>query len=125
MTEEHRSEAVDLGAHDRLEAREQVAVLAAEALRDPGVEAPDRVLAVLRADAAVVGADELAIGVAHHPADAFAEPREAVERLARQRAGRDVAADDDELRRGRLDLGEHRLERVGVAVDVVQRGDAH
>ena len=56
--------------------------------------------------------------------DAVAEPAKPRERLGRLVAARaDVAADED--RRVLRYLGEHRLERGEVAVDVVERGDRH
>jgi len=47
------------------------------------------------------------------------------ERFARHRAGEDVAADHDPLDPGGADLREHRLEGGEIAVNVIERGDAH
>ena len=45
--------------------------------------------------AAIEVRDDLAVGVAAHPAHGQLEPRQAVEDLGRHRPGRDVAADHD------------------------------
>jgi hypothetical protein len=67
---------------------------------------------------------QLAVGVATEPADAVAEAAQPFERLGGLlAAGADVAADDD--RRVARDLREHRVECGEVAVDVVERRDAH
>ena len=73
--------------------------------------------------AAVEVRDDLAIGVAAHPADGQVEAGQAVEDLRRQRPRRDVAAHDDGVRAGEGGVGEDRVERRQVAVDVVEGGD--
>jgi hypothetical protein len=76
--------------------------------------------------AAVEGGDDLAVGVAAHPPHRQRERRQAVEDLHGQRPRRDVAAHDDGVRAGERIVGEHRLERGQIAVDVVERrDDAH
>src|SRR5207237_495263 len=56
---------------------------------------------------------------------ATASRLQALEALRRERAPDDVAAGDDGVHLLALDLREHGLERRQVAVDVVERGDAH
>ena len=50
---------------------------------------------------------------------------QAFEHFARHRSRHHVAADDHEVHRLACDLRQHRVERRQVAVDVVERGDAH
>ena len=57
-----------------------------------------------------------AVGVAAH--EARIQPAHELVRLLRQRAPREVAARDDQVRLLALELGEDRRERDGVAVDV-------
>ena len=67
----------------------------------------------------------IAVCVAAHDERAVAERDDALERLARPRTGDHVAAEDDPVDVRLLDLGEHRVERRQVAVDVVERRDPH
>jgi hypothetical protein len=53
------------------------------------------------------------------------ESAETLECLAGKRAGDDIASDENEIGAGLVDLGGHRLEGGQIAVDVVERGDAH
>ncbi len=53
------------------------------------------------------------------------ERLEQPQRLARERAGDDVPTNDDDVGLGEPWVGEHRLQRRQVAVDVVERGDPH
>ena len=71
--------------------------------------------------AALFAGQQLAIGVPAQPADALAESAQSFERLRREEAGDDVAADDDQRVVGHV--REHRLERGQIAVDVVERRD--
>ena len=70
---------------------------------------------------AVLAGCQLALGVAAKPEDAVAQLSQPVERLRREQAGRDIAADDDQgvVRH----IGEYRLEGREIAVDVVERRD--
>ena len=67
----------------------------------------------------------IAIRVPAHEARGDAHTAYERERLLRQRAPREVAAEDDEVGRFPLDLLEHRRERRRVAVDVRERRDAN
>ena len=69
--------------------------------------------------------DHLALGVPAHPRDPVAQGHEQAERLGRHRPRQRVAADHHEIRCGDVRLGQDGLERRQVAVDVVQRRDAH
>jgi hypothetical protein len=51
------------------------------------------------------------------------ERADEVERLARQRARGEVAAEDDQIRLDLLELGQDRLQRREVAVNVVEGPD--
>ena len=88
--------------------------------RAAGSSAVDGVVGV----AAIEAVDHLAVGVAAHPAHAAGR---APPGGRGPRAGigpdDDVAADDDRVGAGEGVVGEHRLERGQVAVDVVERGD--
>ena len=101
-------------------------MLARDARRGEGVgalggcvDAVDRVVGV----AAVEVRDDLAVGVAAHPAHGQLERAEPVEDLGRQRARGDVAADHHRVGASEGVVGEDRVERRQVAVDVVERGD--
>ena len=67
---------------------------------------------------------ELTVGVAEHE-DARSPSSRAASSARAARAGDHVAAEDDPVRPRAAHLGEHRLERRQVAVDVVERGDPH
>jgi len=67
--------------------------------------------------------DLLAIAVPAHELSVDA-PHEG-ESFSRQRTEEEVAAKDDGVDGGAVDLGEYRLERVRHSVDVVERRDAH
>ena len=88
--------------------------------RRPGTAGPRAALG----DRPVVSHDDEAVRVAAQVVDRPGERAEALEHLHGQRAGGDVAADHDGVRRIGLQLGDHGIERRPVAVDVVQRGDA-
>ena len=112
--------------HERLEAVEQVAVGARDAPGRERIRARRRVVGGVDACvgiAAVEEVDDLAVGVAAHPAHRQSEPAQAIEHLGGHRPGGDVAADDDGLGAGEGRIGEHGLERRQVAVHVVERGD--
>src|SRR5205085_6811095 len=98
------------------ERSEEGGVLAAEGLCDPRVQA----VAVAGA-----GAGDEAVRVPTDPQGSFAQPAESLERLDRLRPVDAVAAEHDEVDVLALDLGEHRLERRQVRVDVVEGGDLH
>jgi hypothetical protein len=106
------AEAVDLDGDGRLEAGEECEVL----------------LRVQRGDPRPA----LALGVSHDGPIRIAanEPcRDAkcsdeLERLARERAPREIAAEDDQIGLGALDLCQHRLQRGRVTVDVREHGHA-
>ena len=78
-----------------------------------------------RLDLTVVQLQERALGVAAHEPGRDRERPNERERLLRERAPREVTAEDDEVGRLPLDLLEHRGERRRVAVDVRERRDAH
>src|SRR4051794_36677711 len=67
----------------------------------------------------------LALAVAAHPPDGRRERGQAIQARPRERAGNGVASDDDEVGPGRPRIAEHGIERVDVAVDVVERQDLH
>ena len=67
----------------------------------------------------------LALAVAAHPAHRHAQRLQAFERLAREGARQRVAADQHDVGVRGARIGEHGVERVDVAVDVVERQDAH
>ena len=69
--------------------------------------------------------DELALAVAADRERAVAERAHGVDRLARERAAGDVAADHDQVDAERVDLGEHGRQGGVVPVDVVERRDPH
>ena len=69
--------------------------------------------------------DELALAVAADRDRAIAQCLHGIDGLARERAARDVAADDDQIDAEALDLGQHRGQRGVVAMDVVERRDSH
>ena len=71
------------------------------------------------------GLDELALAVAADRDRAVAERAHGVDRLARERPARDIAADHDQIDRERLELGQHGREGGVVPVDVVERRDPH
>ncbi len=105
MAEEHRPELVDL-EHDRLgQAGEEGALLVGELRGRP------------------VG--QLPVGVAADPDGTVAEAAQQLQALGRKGTRGDVAADEHEVRRLERHVVEHRLECGQVAVDVVQRRDAH
>jgi hypothetical protein len=66
-----------------------------------------------------------AVAVAPHPVELGPGGPEQRKRLDRLGAEGDVAPDHDRVDTGRVDVGEHGAQRVGHAVDVVERGDAH
>ena len=65
----------------------------------------------------------LAVAVAAH--EARFDRADELRGLGGLRAEEEIAAEDDRVYVLLLDLGENRLERDPVAVDVVERGDAH
>ena len=67
--------------------------------------------------------DDLAVGVAAHPADAAGRGPTGGRAPPPASARRHVAAHDDRVRTGEGVVGEDRVERRQVAVDVVERGD--
>jgi hypothetical protein len=66
-----------------------------------------------------------AIAVAAHEQRPVAERSQALDRLDRHRARHNVAPDDDRVEARALDFGEDGIERRGVGVDVVERGNSH
>ena len=65
------------------------------------------------------------VGVAAQEARGLVDRGDAVVGLGGERAGDDVTEDDDAVSGGEPRVGEHRLERVEVPVDVGDRGDRH
>lgn len=126
MAEQGSAEAVDV-EHDALaEGGDEVTLGPGDALRGPRAASPGRILLLrVEGDAAVVRGDDLAVGVPAHEVRASAELHQALEGRARERPARDVAAHHDPVRLLALELGEHRVESRDVAVDVVERCDAH
>jgi hypothetical protein len=53
------------------------------------------------------------------------EREQALHHLLAHRPGIDVAPDHDLINPGSVNLGQHRLERRQISVDVIQRRDAH
>ena len=74
-----------------------------------------------RLSVTVEALDQIAVGIPDDVARVGSAARE-LERLGRERSRDDVAAEHDRVG---VDLVEHGFERRQVAVDVVQRGDAH
>ena len=70
------------------------------------------------------GVGHLALAVAADEVDGCVERLDAVEHVARERARDSVAADDDGVRRA-VEVGEDGVERLAVAVQVVEREDDH
>ena len=71
------------------------------------------------------GLADLAFTVAAHDVHRRLELLQALERRGGERSGHGIAADHHRIRPNGLRVGEHRLEGVDVAVDVVQREDLH
>ena len=113
MNEQHAPHAVDLEPNGRRQRVQKRDLPTVELRASPGED-------VLRR-AALFAGQQLAIGVPAQPADTLAESVQPFERLRREEAGDDVAADDDQGLVGHI--REHRLERGQIAVDVVQRRD--
>jgi len=63
---------------------------------------------------------EIAVGVAVNPDGTVSERAQSFEALGRKRPSGNVPAGQHDVGRLTLDLGEHRLERGQVAVDVVE-----
>jgi hypothetical protein len=116
VAEERRAEAGDLDGDGRLRQLEvagqlQTVVLLVLPARD------------LRVDELPL--DELALRVAAHAQQLLAPGLQQRHGFEWERAPGQVAARDDQIGLLTLHLGEHRLERNGVAVDVCERGDPH
>jgi hypothetical protein len=71
------------------------------------------------------GRRDLALAVAAHPVGGHAQLLQAVERGARERPRHRVPADHHRVELGRPWVGEHRVERVDVAVNVVEGENLH
>ena len=78
---------------------------------------------VFRRRRAADGLGNLALAVAAYPPHRGAQRIQASERRARERAGHRVSPDDHDVGMRSARIGEHGLERVDVAVDVVERED--
>ena len=78
-----------------------------------------------RSESTQLPLEQLPLRVAAHEPRPVAPRLEQRDGLARQRTPGQVAAGDDQVRLLPLDLGEHGLERHGVAVDVRERRDPH
>jgi len=119
MEEEH-FEAVEVDGERRREAPHELTVLVREELRPPlaGVDEllPDLVLRLGHS------LEKAGVPVAHHVQTA--ELADAGQRLGRLRADGDVAETDDLVEILFLELGNDRVEREAVAVDVRDETDA-
>ena len=118
VAEEH---AVDDDAQGQLAQR--AGALGAELLR--GERRHLGGVVALRGPRSVDRRRRLALAVAAHPVHVSAQRLQAVKGGAGKRAGHDIAADDDRVRARRPRIGQHRLQGVGVAVDVIQGEDPH
>jgi hypothetical protein len=102
LTERTRLVVADLGGSDRRGARRQIVVRR-------------------RGPADCVG--DLTLTVAAYPPHRTAQRLQASKRRAGKRARNGIAPDDHDIGIRRARIGEHSLERVDVAVDVIQRED--
>jgi hypothetical protein len=71
------------------------------------------------------GLSNFALAVATYPPHGDAQLLQPSERRARKRARNGIAADHHDVRICRPRVAEHSLERIDVAVDVVQSEDVH
>jgi len=63
--------------------------------------------------------------VASYPTDRHAQGLKARERCAGEGARNSIASNNHDVRIRRLRIGEHSVERIDVALNVIQRKDAH
>jgi hypothetical protein len=68
---------------------------------------------------------DVPVRVAHHEAGAAIERHQPLQRLTRQRAPRQIPSHHDRVDAGFVDLGENRIQRRKIAVDVVEDGYSH
>ena len=118
VAEARRPETVDVDGDGLLEAGEERQVVRAVLRRV--IHGPR-----VGCSSTVTQLDECALRVAANEACRNVERAHERERLLRERAPGEVAAEDDEVGRLPLDLLEHGGERRRVPVDVRERGDAH